>query len=104
MLDLQGAADLIPLLPFVGIFLAVLVGFLVDLIVDLTARSRPSAIRCSLIIWWRAAAFLLVIAIGVAKSKAYHLDFPTLRDQDEGVAAITANLAPRDSIFVHGQT
>lgn len=52
----------------------------------------------------RAAVVLVVIAVGVAKAKAYHLDFPTLNDQDEGVAAITANLTPRDSIFVHGQT
>ena len=47
--------------------------------------------------------FGLVIIIG-RNGFSHPLAFPTLQDQDNGVAEIVSHLQPEDRIFVHGST
>ena len=104
MIDMQGGADLIPLLPFVAIYSSILFGFLLDLAGDLAKRFRPAHNGNTIAKWGRAVICLGVLALGGGRAYAYRLDFPTLKDQDSEVASITANLETGDKIFVHGLT
>jgi hypothetical protein len=104
MIDMQGGADLIPLLPFVGIFSAILFGFLLDFAVDLATRFRPAQNAAAIEKWGRAAVCFAVLALGAGRAYSYRLGSPTLKDQDVEVSGITANLESGDKIFVHGLT
>ncbi len=104
MVSLQGAPDIIPLLPFVAIFFAVLVVFALDQAASriqpmLTGSgNRPFAGLAF------AAVMVLVFFMSVADSFHLQLSFPTLQDQDENVREILSHLEAGDQIFVHGQT
>ncbi len=92
MVDIQGGPDIIPLLPFVAIFFAVLIVFGLD---KAALRIRPIAF---------AAVMLVVFFLSVADSFQFQVGFPTLDDQDKKVTEIVSHLEPEDKIFVHGQT
>lgn len=104
MIDMQGGADLIPLLPFVAIFSSILFGFLLHLAVGVALRFRPALGVNAIEEWGRAVVCLAILGFGAGRAFGYRLSSPTLHDQDAEVAAITANLRPGDKIFVHGST
>jgi hypothetical protein len=104
MIDMQGAADLIPLLPFAAFYSSILCGFLLDLMVEFAKRFRPALSGNAIAQWGRAVICVGVLVLGAGRAHAYRLDFPTLKDQDSDVASITANLKTGDKIFVHGVT
>ncbi len=103
-LDMQGTADLIPLLPFVGIYSAVALMLAVEkslLLIDKKWRR----LNLEMV---RAAALAVVIAavflVTVSDAFKFKRKFPTVKDQDAVVAEITSRLEPGDRVFVHGQT
>ncbi len=103
MIDLQGGADLIPLLPFIAIFAAAFLVLLPGVLVG--ASAKLSAQRKRMIEAWGLIAILTgIVLLGIINGLLYRVGFPKLSDQDTEVAAIIANLSPGDTIFVHGQT
>jgi hypothetical protein len=104
MIDIQGGADLIPLLPFVGIFAAVAFSFAAAGLLAAIRRLKPTVSTKPL----EYAAFGVVLAavfvFSVADAFKFHRGFPTLKDQYEGVKELTERLEPGDKIFTHGQT
>jgi hypothetical protein len=103
MVDIQGGADLIPLLPFVAAFAALALVFALELAGGLIARktSRPTRAAVEGFGYALLCAFIFVLNV----SDAFFIDrtFPTLKDQQAEVAEITSYLQPGDKIFVHGQ-
>lgn len=92
--NFQGGPDLIPLLPFVGIFAAIAV---VETL-DAAGRASPIA-RAGFV-----AVCAAVTGLGVADVARYSPPSPTLEEQEIAVAELTSHLAPGDRIFVHGQS
>ena len=103
MIDIQGRADVIPLLPFVAMFSAFAVGFFVTRETNRITRVWPNANGAVTINIGFVILFGLVIIIG-RNGFSHPLAFPTLQDQDNGVAEIVSHLQPEDKIFVHGST
>jgi hypothetical protein len=103
MIDIQGGADLIPLLPFVAMFAAVALIFAVERAAALIVRARPSLNRAQISAWGSglACAFILLVAVSDSLYREREL---TLQDQDAKVRDIVSQLQPGDKIFVHGQT
>jgi hypothetical protein len=107
MINLQGGADLIPFLPFVGMFAAVAIIYALDQVTGLLSRYLPgiaarpgvAAIRGAAF----ATAFACVFAFSVADAFSYKRS-PTLQDQDVEIAEIKSHLGPGDKIYVHGKT
>ena len=103
MIDIQGGADLIPFLPFVSMFAAVALIFLVEQTATFIARKRPAIKHAPLELWGSAAICALILALAVGDSITKERDV-TLSDQDARVREIVSQLQPGDKIFVHGQT
>lgn len=103
-LDMQGTADLIPLLPFIAVFSAVILLFAVEncalLLAKLWPRFSLETVRSAAL----AAIIAAVFFVTVADAFKFKRKFPTLSDQDAIVAEITSRLEPGDRVFVHGQT
>lgn len=102
MIDIQGGADLIPLLPFVAIFAAVALIFLVEQAANFVARKRPASNRAQIKAWGNAVVCAFVLLVAVSDSFSRERDF-TLQEQDAKVRDIVSHLQPGDKIFVHGQ-
>ena len=103
MVDIQGGADLIPLLPFVAIFAAIAVAWVVKGAVRLIARRRPALDGGRLEEWASAAVAALILVI-VTGDAIFSARDQRLKLQDEEVAQMVSNLEPGDKIYVHGQT
>lgn len=101
LINFQGAPDLMPLFPFIGIFSG---WFFVE-IGRLLASKRLGKAGSSLN-WARVVPALAIAAISVllaVRSIAYRGEQgPTLRDQRESFQAISNVLGPDDKIYVHG--
>jgi hypothetical protein len=102
IIDIQGGADLIPLLPFVAALAAAALVFAVEQAARLAQTWRPGLNRLQS--ETAGISFLLVLAFVFSLSELLirERDFPTLADQDAGVKEIMSYLAPGDKIFVHG--
>ncbi|HVG22267.1 MAG TPA: hypothetical protein VNI02_24735, partial [Blastocatellia bacterium] len=103
MIDIQGGADLIPLLPFVAMFAAVALIFLVERAAGFVARALPALSRAPVREWAGGLACALVLLLAVSDSFSRERDL-TLQEQDAKVRDIVSQLQPGDKIFVHGQT
>ena len=104
MIDIQGGADLIPLLPFVGIFVAAGILLGLEWLSFLVGRLRRSLNTKPVQYATLAAAVIAVFIFSVADAFSFHRGFPTLKDQYEGIKELTGRLQPGDKLFVHGQT
>jgi len=102
LIDIQGGADLIPLLPFVAAFAAVALVFAVEQAARLAQRWQPTLNRSQMETAGTALLLVLALAFSLGELLATEHDFPTLADQDKEVRVITSYLAPGDNIFVHG--
>lgn len=101
LINFQGAPDLIPFFPFIGIFAGwffVKVGRFVAGI----ESARPSASRFGFDLIVSGAAMFVILLVVLYRSAAYRLEGPTLRDQDQAVQAVASLLGPDDKIYVHG--
>ncbi len=104
LINIQGPADLIPLLPFVGVFAALALVFATDQAIDLLRHATP---RLKPVAFERAGFAALIVAVfywSVADAFTLKRVFPTLKDQDHEMAEIMSQMKPGDKIFVHGQT
>jgi hypothetical protein len=133
LIDMQGNADTIPMLPFIAIFAAALLVYAIDIVIEIFAKLRLKQISLkeigSLFIEeyfsplgnsFRASAvsdrssllnpgvFLLIcIAIFLQIERGIILRKPagvTIARQDAEVAKLISNLQPDDKIFVQGRT
>lgn len=101
MIDIQGAADVIPLIPFVAIFAALALVWIVDRLCSRLARGTKVAKTRRLVV---SFVILWVLFFNVRAALLYKCRVPTLADQDSVVAEVVSLLEPGDKIFVHGQT
>jgi hypothetical protein len=102
LVNFQAGPDLIPFIPFIGIFAA---KFLLDagrLVISHLRKARPC------IVGW--AVFIPQLAIGLlfslvlVRAASYRMQGPALRDQDKAFKVISDLLSPDDKIYVHGTT
>jgi hypothetical protein len=102
MVDLQGGPDLIPLLPFVAIFAAVAIAFVIEHTPRLIrARGKNSG---PIVNWASVALIAFILYRNVSGAFAFERGFPTLKDQRSAVQEITSHLEPGDKMFVYGRT
>lgn len=102
MIDIQGAVDLIPLLPFVAIFAAVVLDYALDALGHVSVRAGLEGKRA---IIERCAAVILITAMlyqSMLRMNPVENVLPSLGDQDAIVAEILAQLQPGDKVFTHG--
>jgi hypothetical protein len=104
MINLQGAADVIPLLPFVAILGALGIACALDWAFDLLLRTKPRPARMAVEAWGFALVLVSILILSVGDAFLLKVDFPTLKDQDGEVAEITSHLQPGDAIYVHGRS
>jgi len=100
-INIQAGPDLIPLVPFVGIF----AGWLFVQAGRVAAQSRFAKDRAA----WPGfevtvpgVAMVVILLLGLYRSAAYKLEGWTLRDQDKAMEAVSLLLGPEDKIYVHG--
>jgi hypothetical protein len=125
LIDLQGNADTLPMLPFIAIFAAVLLVNAIDLVIELFERFRlrrknlkefdsemKNRIPGSTAEGQRPLLNAILFSLGclvifVQLEKSLMQRKPagvTIGKQDAEVAKIIATLAPDDKIFVQGRT
>ncbi|HLG13509.1 MAG TPA: DolP-mannose mannosyltransferase [Blastocatellia bacterium] len=104
LIDIQGGADMIPSLPFVGIFTAVVFVLAVDLAAKVTGKFAPNLNIAAFKHTCCAAVLVAIFYFTVVDAFSYRRPPPTLQDQYAAVAEITSHLEPGDRVFVHGQT
>jgi hypothetical protein len=104
MVDVQGAQDFIPFLPFIAIFSALAMVNAIDRLLELArwlARiPNHRAVHAAAF----AVVLLLVVGLTVVDAFSYKRKGGRLREQQAEVAEIVSNLQPGDQIFVHGAT
>ncbi len=103
MIDIQGGADLIPLLPFVAIFAALGIVYLLKGAAALLARARPSVNITAIESWGSALVLAIIFVISTGDSVFARRD-QSLKAQDAEVAQIVSYLQPGDKLYVHGQS
>jgi hypothetical protein len=104
LVNIQGSADLIPLVPFVGVFAALALVLAADQVIELFGKAETKLNRVAVERAGYVGLFLVVFYWGVSDAFAWKQGFPTLKDQDEAVAEIKAQMEAGDKIFVHGRT
>jgi hypothetical protein len=100
LINLQAGPDLIPFVPFVGIFAALFVVKADGLLTSLRWIKRiPNLARERL-----ASGLALVVILGVilARTATYRAGDWTLQGQDQEFKTVAALLAPEDKVYVHG--
>jgi len=98
LINMQGGPDLIPLVPFVGIF----VGWLIVKAERALSRARntSSFLRFELLVPCLATVIILTLVFYHAAS--YRIQGWRLKDQDKAMEAVSLQLGPDDKIYVHG--
>jgi hypothetical protein len=102
MVDIQGGADLIPLLPFVATFAALAIAYLCKGAVALLTRKWTTLDRE----WLAANGLVIAILLVMMPTIGYAVFGPRdhgLQAQDTEVAQIVSYLQPGDQIYAHGQ-
>ena len=103
MIDIQGGADLIPLLPFVAIFAALAVVYLLKGAAALLARKRPSFSGAAIYAWGSASVLAVILVISIGDQLLSKRD-QSLKAQDTEVAQMVSYSQSGDKLYVHGQT
>ena len=104
MVDIQAGADLIPLVPFVAIFAALALVFILERAIDLLARVRPGANPAIIENYGSVAIAAVIIYQSVSGAFFFERGFPTLADQQPAIAEMLSHLHPGDNMFVYGRT
>jgi hypothetical protein len=103
-INIQGGADLIPLLPFIAIFAALAVVSFLDFIAERIARGKR-LVNAERIAGYGTAVFcLLSLAFTSYQVIKAGRGGVTLSDQKAEARQIARLLAPGDEIYVHGRT
>jgi hypothetical protein len=105
VIDFQGGADLIPLFPFIGIFLSCLLLKTVKGAMFITFVRRhpswPGTERVAQLACWAAAACMALVMLTRAVEYKLEPD-QSLQYQDGEIRTIAELLGPDDKIYVHG--
>ena len=101
-IDSQGGADLIPILPFIAIFAALAIAYLIKGAARLLMRKRPLLNRASFEAWGSAVAAAVIICVAVGNAMLTKRD-QSLHTEVAEVAHIVSYLETGDKIYVHGQ-
>jgi hypothetical protein len=101
---MQGSADLIPFLPFVGVFAALALVLAADQVIELIGKAQPKLNRVAVERTVFSGLLLTVFYWGVADAFKWKQGLLTLKDQDASAAEIMSHLEAGDKIFVHGRT
>ena len=104
IVNVQGAADLFPLVPLMAVFSSVFIIWLVDWNESLLRRARPAYFRQVYAAAVYAIICVLVFTLSVADAFYYRSPRITLEKQDADVREIVGHLEPGDKVFVHGLT
>ncbi|HWN99158.1 MAG TPA: DolP-mannose mannosyltransferase [Blastocatellia bacterium] len=104
LINIQGGPDMIPLLPFVAIFGALGIVWLLDRFGDLLLRRNAHLERTTVDASAYGVVLALILILSVGDSLLIRVPFPTLRDQDAEVAEIVSHLQPGDEIYAHGRS
>jgi hypothetical protein len=103
-IDMQGEQDLIPMLPFIGLFASLLLITLLDgglaIIAKFVAQTNTRALKIA----GCAALLIAVFHANVRPIFAFKVGKKNLAKQQADAADILAQLQPGDEIYVHGQT
>jgi uncharacterized membrane protein len=102
LFNFQAGPDLIPFIPFIGIFAA---KFLLDagrLVISHLRKARPSIVGRAALIPHLAMGLLLALVLG--RASIYRMQGPALRDQDKAFRRISDLLGTDGKIYVHGTT
>jgi membrane protein CcdC involved in cytochrome C biogenesis len=102
LINFQAGPDLIPFIPFLGIFAA---RFLLDagrLVISHLRKARPSIVGRAVFI--PQLAIGLLFSLVLVRAASYRMQGPALRDQDKAFKVISDLLGPDDKIYVHGTT
>jgi hypothetical protein len=104
IVNVQGSADFLPFLPYIGIFAALGIIAALDGMTALVQRSRVAQYR----VHFKVASAVVVISVilyfNLSHAFSYHRRGLTLQAQEAEIKEITSHLQPGDRIFVHGST
>ncbi len=103
-INIQGGADLIPLMPFVAVFAAVALVYAMEWLIALLAAKRVHIKQARVANVLTAIGLTFIFLQTVNNARAFKRDFPTLKDQQQALTDITSRLTPEDKIFVYGGT
>jgi hypothetical protein len=103
LINFQGGPDLLPFIPFIGIFAACFFVALGRWFSSIKRdQGRWSRVRWGSTVPALAASVMLLIAL--FRGATYRLDGGTIGDQDKAFKVVAEALGPDDRIFVHGTT
>lgn len=98
LINMQGGVDLIPFLPFIGIF----GGWFFVEAARLIGAGQPGDRTRRLGIWIPRAALSLILLIVLSRAAAYRFEGWSLQYQNQLLKGALADLRPNDKIYVHG--
>jgi hypothetical protein len=98
LINMQGGPDLIPLVPFVGIF----VGWLMVRVERALYRAgkTDSLSRSEILVPF--LSIVIILALVLYHAASYRIQGWRLKDQDKAMEAVSRLLGPDDKIYVHG--
>jgi hypothetical protein len=98
LINMQGGPDLIPLVPFVGIF----VGWVMVKCERALSRARKtdSFLRSEILV--PCVCIVIVFALVLYHAAFYRIQGWRLKEQDKAMEAVSLLLGPDDKIYVHG--
>ena len=101
LINFQAGPDLIPFLPFIGIFAGWFLLKAAQAIASIKVARRSSYLRQAETLV-PGVALVLIMALGLIHAVRYRLQGITLQTQQEEVKTIAGLLKPDDKIYVHG--
>jgi hypothetical protein len=103
LINFQAGPDLLPFVPFIGIFAACFFVALGRWLSEIKRdQGRWSRVRWGSTVPALAASVMLLIAL--FRGATYRLDGGTIGDQDKAFKVVADALGPNDKIYVHGTT
>lgn len=99
LVNFQAGPDLIPFIPFIGLFAA---KFFLDS--GRLARSRIKWINARPDLKLARVAILAILCVTFVRAALYKFEGPTLKQQDEAFKTVSRLIGPNDTIYVHGMT
>ena len=100
MINMQAGPDLIPFIPFIGMFAA---WFLVQVGQFISRRTSRTAASISWDLLLPRTALMLMVFISLGRGAGYRIPLGfTLQDEDRQFRVISDLLGPNDKVYVHG--
>jgi len=98
LINFQGGPDLIPLVPFTGIF----VGWLMLKTAGLLSRTNRTGTVTSPEVLVPGLSMAVILLLVLYHAGFYRIQGWKLKDQDKAMEAVSSMLGPNDQIYVHG--